>query len=96
MTSKLWKEFIQWGSGFKLEAERLYDEKNEPLFYRLTMYGLAYKFDEIIGEDIEKVLKEAIEKGKKNLRESVNIQTLEDICKKKLRVYKIHKQRKRG
>jgi hypothetical protein len=63
---KLWRRFIQYGSGFKIEAERDYQSKGTPLVYRLRMYGLIYPEGyELIGEDIEKLLKQAIKDVKK-------------------------------
>ena len=40
--NKLWKEFVKWGSGFTLEADRIYDEEGLPFIYHLTMYGLHF------------------------------------------------------
>ena len=64
--SELWLEFIQWGSGFTLEAERDYQSKKEPLFYHLTMNGLFFHNDELMGENINKLMKEAIKIGRRN------------------------------
>lgn len=69
MKPDIWDTFAEYGSGFTLEAERLYDEKGEPLYYRLKMYGLAYPEGyEITGYNISRLLKRAIKDGKKRIR----------------------------
>ncbi len=69
MDNKVWKEFIKWGSGFELEAERDYKASNESLIYHLFMYGLCYDDGyEIVGTNLDKLLKQAIEDGKKALK----------------------------
>ena len=59
------KEFLEWGSGFNLEAERDYSKKGDPLVYHLNCYGLYSQHKEYIGKDLEKVLKKAISDYKK-------------------------------
>jgi hypothetical protein len=67
---KLWQQFIQYGSGFRLEAERDYHTKGEPLFYHLKMFGLIYPDGyELVGYSLEKLLKQAIKDGKKRFEE---------------------------
>lgn len=66
MTKKLWNKFIQYGSGFVIEAERDYKQKGEPLIYHLRCFGLLYPDNfELVGEDLEKLLKEAIKVAEK-------------------------------
>jgi len=68
MNNELWEKFTEWGSGFRIEAERDYKIKNEPLVFHLFMYGIHYKEDyEIIGYDLEKLLKQAIRDGEKSM-----------------------------
>lgn len=64
--NETFKEFIKWGSGFTIDAERDYKTKGEPLIYHLFMFGLHYpdKY-EIVGRDLEKLMKQAIRDGKK-------------------------------
>lgn len=73
MNNKLWKEFIEWGSGFRIEAERDYKIKGEPLFFHLFMYGIHYKEDyEIMDYNLEKLLKRAIRDGEKSMNKFKN------------------------
>ena len=66
---ELWAEFITFGSGFNLEAERLYDEEGEPMYYHLSMEGIAYPDGyEIVGYDINELLEKAIEDGKRVMK----------------------------
>jgi hypothetical protein len=65
--NEIWSEFIKWGSAFELEAERLYDEPGVPYVFQIHMYGLYYPSQyEIIGKDINKLMRQAIKDGKKN------------------------------
>lgn len=71
---KLWQEFIKYGSGFELEAERDYQAKGKPLIYHLKMFGLIYPDDyELMGRDLEKLLKQAMKDGKRKLKKLVKV-----------------------
>lgn len=73
--SELWNDFMTYGSGFKLEAERDYDHKDQPLIFHLTMYGLVYPTDyELVGTNLNKLFKKAIVDGKKNFKEMLKHQ----------------------
>jgi len=62
--NKTFNKFKEYGSGFRIDGERVYDEKGEPLIYHLFMYGLIYpKGYEIIGYDLEKLMKQAMRDG---------------------------------
>ena len=68
MEKEIWQEFIKWRSGFQLEAERDYKKKGWPLYFRLRMFGLYYPDNyELVGKDLNKILKQAI-KDRKKLR----------------------------
>lgn len=65
MKSKLWKQFIEYGSGFDLEMERA--EGNT--YFHLKMYGLCYPEGyELVGEDIEELMEQAIKDGDENIK----------------------------
>ena len=69
MTNKLWQEFIKWGSGFNIEAERDYKKKDKPFIYHLFMYGLHYENDyELIGKNLDDLLKTAIKDGELSVK----------------------------
>lgn len=69
----LWREFTKYGSGFKLEGERIYDEKGQPVFYHLHMYGLVYPNNyELVGETLTELLQQAIDDGKRGWNELNN------------------------
>jgi hypothetical protein len=70
--NKLWKEFVKWGSGFTLEADRIYDEEGKPFIYHLTMYGLHFNGDELVGSDLNELFRKAIKIGKKNMKKLLN------------------------
>ena len=69
LNTKLWKEFIEWGSGFTLEAERDYKAKGEPLIYHLTMYGLcANDKNEFVSKNINIIMKQVIKLLEGNMK----------------------------
>lgn len=64
---EIWQEFIEWGSGWILEAERDYKKKNNPLCYHLNMFGLHYPDNyELVGYNLQELLKQAIKDGRKS------------------------------
>ena len=80
MNLKLWEKFLKYGSGFDLEAEREYDKPSQPYFYHLRCYGLAFPTDyELLGFNLDKLLKKAIEDGQKEMS------TVNPIYKKQLK-----------
>lgn len=69
MKKEIWEEFIKWGSGWKLEADRDYKQKGNPFCFHLKMFGLYYPDNyELVGRDLEKLLKQAIKDGSKRLK----------------------------
>jgi len=60
--AKLFQEFITWGSGFTLEAERDYKRKGRPFIFHLTVYCLWVDNDEneFVSTNINVVMKRAI------------------------------------
>jgi hypothetical protein len=88
---KLWKRFIQYGSGFEIKAERDYQSRGTPLVYHLRMYGFIYPDGyELIGEDLEKLLKQVIKDGKKGIKR-LSFGT----CDKRIKSYYISKIEKK-
>ena len=70
LDTKLWNEFCDYGSGFELEAERDFKVKTQPLIFHLKMYGLHYKDGyELVGTDLNKLLKQAIKDAQKSVKE---------------------------
>ena len=66
---EVWKEFIDYGSGFKLEAERDYKTKREPVYYHLFMYGLVYPTGyEIVGTNLKKLLLQTMKDGNQEFK----------------------------
>lgn len=69
----IFKKFIEYGSGFRIEGERVYDKKGEPLIYRLRMSGMIYPNGyEIVGYDLEKLMKQAMRDGNKFIKRNKN------------------------
>jgi len=69
MKKELWQEFIKWGSGFNLEAEREFEERGKPLYFHLKMFGFHYPSNyELTGKNLNKLLKQAIKDGEKSLK----------------------------
>jgi hypothetical protein len=57
---KLFEEFIKWGDGFTLEAERDYEAIGRPFVYHLRIYGLWIGDNEFVSKNINTVMKQAI------------------------------------
>ena len=63
MKSDIWDKFIKYGSSFEIEGEKD-NHDSSVIYYHLRMFGLIYPSGyEIVGKDINKLIKQAIKDG---------------------------------
>lgn len=65
------REFLKWGSGFTLQAERDYRDQKSPYFYELTVYGLYAPDESYKGLYPIKLMEKAI-KDMKKIKKDMN------------------------